>query len=162
MFWTARGGVAGWSSICGTIPPAQAAIGLIVDTDVQMEMVNNLMGWFRKHPFPEYQPNMELPQVSSDSSLCHVQVTNWAHETGFDVGGPERSERCGGASADVARFVAQMLNDYADGVFEVTHEPSEVVGECMTCHSELTRGRESCTTCHKPPIEPTDIHDDFY
>ncbi len=128
-----------------------------------MEMVNELMGWFRVHAFPEYQPaGLDLPQVVADSSLCHVQVTTWSHETGFGTGSEERSERCGGASADVAKFVAQMLNDYADDVFEPQYEPAAVVGECMECHSELTRGKETCTACHKPPLEPEELHEDFF
>lgn len=136
---------------------------MVAEPEDAMELVNELMGWFRQHPFPEFQPaEMDVPAIASDSSLCHVQVTNWSHESGLEVGSPENSERCAGASADVARFTAKILNDYVDGVFEVTHEPSEIVGQCMACHDDHTRGRENCTLCHKPPIEPTDIHDDFY
>ncbi len=162
MFWTARGGVAGWSSICGTIPPAQAAIGLVADTGDQMDMVNQLMGWFKQHPFPQYQPaEMDIPTSVAGSSLCHIAITKWCHETGFANNSPERSERCGGASADVAKFVAQMLNDYIDGVFEITYEPAAVVGECMACHGELSRGKETCTVCHDRGLEPAEIHEDF-
>ncbi|RQD72698.1 MAG: C_GCAxxG_C_C family protein [Tindallia sp. MSAO_Bac2] len=164
MFWTARGGGAGWSSICGTLPPAMAAIGLVVDTDTAMQLVDELFAWFIAHPFPEYQPHGEdYAKVAGDSTLCHVQVSKWLAETGYRQDGPERSDRCGGASADVAKFTVEMLNAYADNAFEAAHSPAAVVGECMACHGGEgfadTRGKETCTECHGNLPDP---HPDGY
>ena len=164
MFWTARGGGAGWSSICGTLPPAMAAIGLVVDTDTAMEMVDELFAWFQGFAFPEYQPEGEdFPRVVGNSSLCHVQVTKWLKEAGYRQDSPERSMRCGGASADVAKFTVEMLNSYADLAFEAVHKPVPIVGECMACHGgggfSDTRAKEDCTECHGNLPDP---HPDGY
>jgi len=164
MFWTARGGGAGWSTICGTLPPAMAAIGLVVDTDTAMTLVDELFAWFKDHPSPEYQPaGMDVTKSVSNSSLCHVIVSKWLADSGLPRSAPEMSERCGGASADVAKFTIEMLNAHADGTFEAAHSPAAVVGECMACHGgdarDDTRGKEDCTECHGNLPDP---HPDGY
>lgn len=118
-------------------------------------MVNELMAWYKDTPFPIYQPaGLNLPTTVADSSLCHVSVTKFMQELDIPRDDPRRSERCGGLTADVAKFTVAMLNDYADhklttGIFK----PSPAVGECMACHSQVSwaHGKENCTSCHGDP-----------
>ncbi len=118
-------------------------------------MINELMAWYKDTPFPIYQPKgMNLPTTVADSSLCHVSVTKFMQLMDIPRDSPERKERCGGLTADVAKFTVAMLNDFADqklntGVFK----PSAPVGECMTCHSKMSyaHGKENCVSCHGDP-----------
>jgi hypothetical protein len=150
MSWAYRGGIYSWGSICGSLPPAIEIIGLVTELDVGAKLINELMAWYKEFPFPEYQPaGMNIPTTVANSSLCHVSVTKWQHATGLDRDSAERKERCGGLTADVAKFTVEMLNKVADtGAFEGKFKPAAVVGECMTCHSKFTHGKESCTDCH--------------
>ncbi len=155
IFWPFRSGVYGWGSICGALPPAICAIAMVADTKVNQQLINELMAWYKDFPFPEYQPaGMDLPTTVADSSLCHVSVTKWMQETGYDRSTPERSERCAGLSADVARYTVVLLNELADGTFVPRHFPSDDAASCMECHgTEVSpaNGKESCTACHGDP-----------
>jgi hypothetical protein len=154
-FTAFKSGVYGWGSICGALVPAIYAINLVAEGEEQVAMINELMAWYKDTPFPIYQPaGMNLPTTVADSSLCHVSVTKFMQELGIPRDDPQRKERCGGLTADVAKFTVAMLNDYADkslttGVFK----PSSAVGECMACHSSISwaHGKESCVLCHGDP-----------
>lgn len=150
-----KSGVVGWGSMCGALPPAIAVISLVADGAQRDAMVGELMAWYAEAPFPIYQPKgLDLPGVAVNSSLCHVSVTKWMNETGFGPRStPERKERCAGLTADICKKTVEMLNQFVnEGVFAATLGPSAVVGECMTCHSELVKpyahGKENCVECH--------------
>ncbi|GAB6060823.1 hypothetical protein JCM31598_39400 [Desulfonatronum parangueonense] len=118
------------------------------------QLCDELMAWYQKFPFPEYQPaGMNLPKIAIDSSLCHVSVTKWMKEAGVARGSEERKHRCGGLTSDTVIKAVQMLNDLADkGTFAATTSPSPVVASCMSCHSAevqpFTHGKENCMSCH--------------
>lgn len=161
MFWSQRGGVAGWGTICGAITPAAALISFVADEETQMSMVNELMAFYQQANFPIFQPaGKDIPQTVANSCLCHVSITKWFHETGFDKDSPEKKERCGGLSGDLAAFAVNMLNAHADGTFEAQYAPAAVVGECQDCHGSQVQGKENCVTCHTDP-QPADLHKDF-
>ena len=154
-FSSFRGGVEGWGSMCGALVPAIAAIGMVAQGPDRAEMVNELMGWYREFPFPEYQEKgFDLPGVAVNSSLCHVSVSVWMNETGYGPRStPERGERCAGLTADVCRKTAQMLNQWAEEQsFVKVYHPAGNVSYCMSCHSEAmppyAHGKESCVDCH--------------
>ena len=146
----------GWASICGALVPPLALIGVVAahDNSVMNQLSDELMAWYQKFPFPEYQPaGMNLPKVPIDSSLCHVSVTKWMKEAGVARGSDERKHRCGGLTADTVMKTVQMLNDMADkGTFAATTKASPLVATCMGCHSTavepLTHGKENCMSCH--------------
>ncbi len=153
MSWAYRGGIYSWGSICGALPPAIDVIGLVTDLENGAILINELMAFYKDAAFPEFQPaGMNVPTTVANSSLCHVSVTTWQHASGLDRNSPERKERCAGVTADVAKFTVEMLNKLADtGAYEGKFKPDDVVGQCMTCHSALTHGKESCTHCHGDP-----------
>ncbi len=159
-FWVFRGGLAGWASICGAIPPAVSVMSLMLPRDRFMDLSDELMAWYQQFPFPEYQPpGRDLVQVPVNSSLCHVSVTKWMQAAGVnDRGAPERGDRCGGLSADVAKFTAQMLNEEFEVGYARQYSPAAVVDECLHCHQDApypTLGKEDCLECH------TDVHEDW-
>lgn len=113
-FYSFAGGFAGNGSLCGTIPVAAMFIGSVTDKDTQKELVNELIQWYKKHPFPEYQPENEIETTISESELCEDSVGTWMKATGFAYTSPERKNRCGGVSADTAVWVVNKLNEFLD------------------------------------------------
>ncbi len=153
MFEFARGGVQSWGTLCGSLIAACGIIGLVCNKENSANLVNNLMAWYQQFPFPEYQPaGMNLPTTVAGSTLCHISVTKWLEVNGGKHGDPPRKERCGGLTADVAKFTVEMLNELADKqAFTVIFKPAAAVSACKTCHADDTIGKDDCTTCHGDP-----------
>lgn len=150
-----KSGIHGWGSICGALVPCIYAINLVAEGDEQVAMINELMAWYKDTPFPIYQPaGMNLPTTVADSSLCHVSVTKFMQKMNIPRNSPERKERCGGLTADVAKFTVALLNDFSDQKLNTgVYQPSGPVGECMACHNnfEWAHGKENCVLCHGKP-----------
>jgi hypothetical protein len=149
--------VAGWGSICGSLPPAAVFISLFTDEATQVKLVDQLMAWYQQAPFPMYQPEkLNLPQTVAESTLCHVSITKFLKEGNgaWDMKSHEKHARCGGLSADVAVFTINMLNDHFDNKFETLYKPAAGVSECKKCHGSFTQGKDSCTECHGGLVDP--------
>ena len=155
-FWPFRGGLANWGSICGAIPPAVTIMSMVLEEERFMELSDELMAWYQKFPFPEYQPaGLDLPQVEVNSSLCHISVTKWMVEAGVESRGDDkRGERCAGVTADVAKFAAEMLNKEFEEGYVAEMAPAAAAEDCMECHANEpypSLGKEDCTECHGDP-----------
>jgi len=167
------GGVIGWGSVCGTLNGSSAVITLVVGKEYS-KVVNELLAWYTETPFPsdisnEYAKNHEflvekyktdkvLPQTVSRSTLCHVSVNTWCKATEHASKSPERAERCGRMSADVAAKTVELLNQYALGKFVPT--VAAKASECSECHfmgenyeaGQFIIGKErNCVDCHGDP-----------
>ncbi|GAB4560930.1 MAG: hypothetical protein Kow0047_07870 [Anaerolineae bacterium] len=171
-----EGGMAGYGSLCGALNGAAAAITLVAGEELYKKLVTELLTWYTQTPLPteisnQYAANHEflveelktdavLPQSVSNSTLCHVSVTNWCLASGYASGSKERSERCGRLTGDVAAKAVELLNvALVDGAFEPAMSlPKETEG-CITCHTvgkdfqagQFTRGKENCLSCHESP-----------
>lgn len=170
MMGYGTGGVGGWCTLCGALNGACAAIAMV--TANFKPIVNELMLWYTRTPFPsetannyavnhqylvdKYKSDKALPQGVPGSPLCHVTVTRWCKENGFASGSSERSERCARISGDVAAYVATLLNADLDGKFEPVLKESPEVAGCRSCHKkgkefevgQWTRGKMECGDCH--------------
>lgn len=155
-----EGGVVGWSTVCGALNGASAAINLVCGEDVYGKIINELMGWYTQAPFPMGKPKQpkvdkELAQNASGSPLCHVSVTNWCKVSGYGAKSAERSERCARLTGDVAAHTVELLNQYADGQFAAKYVSPTTISECMSCHGKAamnnTRGKMDCVQCHDLP-----------
>ncbi|NLZ38701.1 MAG: Tat pathway signal protein, partial [Firmicutes bacterium] len=71
------------------------------------------------------------------------------------VDSEEKTERCAGVSADVAKKTVELLNAYFDNKFTPVHK-SEGVDTCKSCHSTDIQGKDNCINCHG---DVDDIHD---
>lgn len=169
-----EGGMAGWSTTCGALIGAAAAINLVCDGEGTKQLVHELMGWYTQTPFPseisnqyaadevflveEYKTTEILPTSVAGSPLCHVSVSNWCKEAGFASGSSERSERCGRLTGDVAAYTVELLNAYQMEQFEPIFTLSEETEACRNCHfkgkefemGQFTRGKMACNDCHEP------------
>ncbi|MEW6046726.1 MAG: C-GCAxxG-C-C family protein [Bacillota bacterium] len=156
MFRYGEGGVVGWSTLCGALNGAAAAICLVTPKDAYARVINELMGWYTQVAFPQYRPagGADLPTSVSGSPLCHVSVTTWCKVSGYGENSKERKERCARLTADVAAQAVRLLNAHFDGQFTATYAAPASVKECMDCHgpSHLnnTRGKMDCVQCHEP------------
>jgi hypothetical protein len=156
MYFNARGGIMGWGTTCGALISAIGFIGLFVPKEDQGAIINELMAWYQQASFPMYKPSdMDFEQTVANSTLCHVSVTTFLKKNNVSVNSDEKTERCAGVSADVARKTAELLNAYFDNQFTAAHK-SEGTDTCTTCHSDDIQGKDNCITCHG---EVGEIHD---
>ncbi len=108
----AAGGYAGQGTLCGALGGAAVAIGVVTDADTGKKIVGDLWKWYKDFPFPEYKGNdVELPTTLAGSILCADSVGNFMEVQGCAYTDPERKERCGRLTGDVAKKVVTMLNE---------------------------------------------------
>lgn len=153
MEWAA-GGVAGFSSFCGGLNGACAAIGLICNAADANGFISDLLTWYTQTTLPTniIAPTGALAQSVAGTTLCHNSVTNWCLASGYASGSPERGERCARLVGDIVAKAVEMLNA---GVRLNLPVPASGT-TCVQCHysgtnyaaGQFTRGKEDCTTCH--------------
>ncbi len=145
-----HGGLAGWGTVCGTLPGAGIIIGMVTrDTDVAEAMVNDLAFYYSYTELPSYVPpkimKSEIHQMTmAGTPLCHVSVGKWMSSEGVGFLTEERAERCARLSANVAIETAQMLNDWVEGKYKPKHRPlfnlvaNGITSQnnCMDCHGQ--------------------------
>ena len=168
-----KGGLSGWGSLCGALNGGSAAISLVAGADFA-KLVPELAGWYTETPFPseasnnyaknhqfrvkKYKSDKVFPGSVSNSTLCHVSVTNWCKASGYASGSPERAERCARLAGDVAARAVELLNAYHAKKFKAAFVTPAAAQVCQSCHSmgpdfkkgQFTQGRENCSLCHKP------------
>ncbi len=70
------------------------------------------------------------------SPLCHVSVTRFCKENGYESGSKQRSERSARLTTDMAYFVAVQLNKMLDSKYEKELTIHDDVQECRSCHGK--------------------------
>lgn len=148
------GGAMGWSTLCGA--PNGAAMAIYLVSKEPVPLIDEVFGYYQATPLPDYTPKkakFKIASSVSDSTLCHVSVTNWCKETGLKAFSPERAERCAHLVASVARKTVEVLNAQKAGKFNAAFPVPAEVQACRGCHDkggelENTRGKMSCTSCH--------------
>lgn len=155
-----EGGVAGWSTLCGTLIGGGAVLTLIAGKEDYSKLVDELMGFYSETTLPtkKHEGYAKFPgqvQSVSGSPLCHVSVTRWCKVSGKKAFSPERNDRCAKLTGDVAAYVVELLNKHAEGTFVPTYTLPKEVQTCRGCHDkdgkvENTRGKMYCTQCHEP------------
>ncbi|MBI4787839.1 MAG: C_GCAxxG_C_C family protein [Chloroflexi bacterium] len=157
-----EGGGVGWATLCGALNGSALAINLVLKD--YAPVVNDLFDWYTKTAFPTFKPATPKVVISatsvSNSPLCHVSVTEWCQAAKVKTESPDRSERCGRLTADVAAQAVQLLNDYVDGKFKAAYVVNQSVQTCGVCHLkggviEDARGKMDCVQCHEPVSLPT-------
>ena len=129
-------GAAGYgvASLCGSLGGACAVIGLFCEAEDARALRDQLFDWYKKEPFPGYQPEIESVNTVSNSVLCADSVGIYMEETGYAMSDPGRLARCAGLSAEVAVKTIELLNihfgfEAAPVVEEAPAEEEETAGE---------------------------------
>ena len=169
MHYGAGGGEL-WGSLCGTVNGGLAALAIFVsDTALRRQMANQLVTWYEQTKQPVWNPTtplkpvpVKLPKSKSNSLLCHVSVSRWVQQSGYDPFSAERADRCGRLAASVAEFVAMMLNEaMIKGNLQDRKQISKPAESCLNCHGRGEAGlnepdilsRMNCTPCHDTEVD---------
>ncbi|MET1102252.1 MAG: C-GCAxxG-C-C family protein [Pyrodictiaceae archaeon] len=173
LLWQKGGGV-GYGATCGALAGAASVISLVLPEKLADQAINQLFRWYETYPFPSWTPPDKLveqygkvkgplPRSISYSILCHVSVTRWCLAARKSSGSPERAERCGRLTGEVAAKAAEILNEiFKTGkVPFVAVDPFTANAEygCRSCHRKgapyetggWTRAKMDCIVCHKAP-----------
>jgi hypothetical protein len=153
------GGVAGWSSLCGTVNGSAALMSLFVKKEEQLQqLVDELFLWYQQTELPLYVPpkpalDIDIAKSVSNSVLCHVSLTRWCKVSGHKTFSKPRNERCKRLSADTAKKTVEILNAHFASRFSAARKHNEKTQQCRSCHAkgselENTLGKMSCTACH--------------
>jgi hypothetical protein len=165
MEW-GKGGSWGWGTLCGALIGGLTGINVCQSVAKAQKLGNELTGWYSQTEFPTDISNQyavegkfydtrnqnELIQTMCGSPLCHISVSAWCAASGVGRTAPERSERCGRLTGDVAAYAVQIMNDELNENFTPLYSEPETVGYCMTCHGPTamndTIGKMECVQCH--------------
>lgn len=102
----------GVGTLCGALGAAVAAIGLVCEPDDAHEITQELFKWYKDAELPIYQPDIELPKTVAGSVNCADSVGNFIKESEYNMGDPERKERCACLTGDVAGKTVELLNKH--------------------------------------------------
>lgn len=100
----------GTGTLCGSLAGALTFIGLVCQPADANEVRNQLFAWYREHPFPEYQPEMESITTVAHSVNCADSVGIYMAATGYKMPDPGRKARCAAVTAEVAVKTITLLN----------------------------------------------------
>lgn len=140
-----HGGAVGWGTLCGTLTGAGIVTGFAAGKEGE-EILNDVIAWYAETELPIYKPASPKATFKStnisDSPLCHISVGKWMKKEGVALKSPERKDRCARVAADVAFQTVTLLNQWADGKFEMKNKQQSVEygitaqDNCMECHGD--------------------------
>jgi hypothetical protein len=111
--FTGAAGGYGQATLCGSIGVAATCIGAVCDVDTQKKLISELSKWYKKQPFPNYQPEgLGLPQTVADSVLCEESVGKFMEVSGFEYASAERKSRCASVAGEVTKKMVELLNEH--------------------------------------------------
>lgn len=140
-----HGGTVGWGTLCGTLMGAGLATSFAFGKDGE-KILNDVMAWYGEAELPTWRaksPKANFKHTNiSDSPLCHISVGKWMKKEGVALKSPERKDRCAMVAASVAYHTVTLMNQMADGKFEMQNgSQSKEYGitaqnNCTECHGD--------------------------
>ncbi len=157
-----EGGLAGWGTVCGSNAGANIVSNVIIgpriaepEHDQGHTIGSEMLQWYSETALPVFIPKepkqkTKIVQTTSNSPLCHISVGKWMKKSGFDLGSPERRDRCARITASVAYKLVLDLNAWKDGKYasKAYWTPGKALG---------ITGQQNCSDCHGSavPSPPT-------
>ncbi len=168
-----KSSIANCGGTCGALIGGAQVISLFFPRKIAIPLQAELLRWYEVTPLPIFKPKKGSVKVDgkitanpSDSILCHVSVSRWCNASGFGADSPERSERCGRLTADVAKKTAELIALQMDNKFKSRFAASKVQESCRVegCHGgndekfavANLKGTMECTPCHSGTIHTAD------
>ena len=113
MFKSFSGGFAGEASLCGTLGVAATFFGAVLEPDEAKPAIKEMMNWYKTADLPIYDSGNRPSATTTvaDSTLCYESVSQYMKAEDLSYGDAERKERCASVSADVAKYVVEVLNE---------------------------------------------------
>lgn len=168
------GGIKSWGTVCGTLNGAAMAIAMFFTGTTQAELVNEVFTWYEKTKLPTFKPANPkngvakiLPKSQARSALCHVSISRWVDESGFDPFSPERADRCGRMAANITKFTIGLLNKALNNKFKAKNQISTFAAGCLGCHSNANPttmdepdvlSKMDCELCHDAEVDRSSPH----
>ena len=161
-----RGGGWGWGTLCGALTGALTAINICQPKRAASRLGDELLGWYTQTAFPTDISNQYAVegrfveahnrdaqvQTVCGSPLCHVSVDTWVGAAHVGATSPERRERCGRLTGDVAAYTVKIMNDEFREAFTPLYAAPASIAYCMNCHGkdgfDDTLAKMECTQCH--------------
>lgn len=109
MLASASGGF-GAGTLCGSLAGALMAVGLILEPADAKAVTKDLFAWYRKHPFPGYQPELTNPTTVADSIDCLESCSKFMSETGLTMADDGRKARCASVTGETAAKAVELIN----------------------------------------------------
>lgn len=109
MLASASGGF-GAGTLCGSLAGALMAVGLILEAADAKAVTKDLFAWYRKHPFPGYQPEITNPTTVADSIDCLDSCSKFMAETGLTMADDGRKARCASVTGETAAKAVELIN----------------------------------------------------
>jgi len=112
MFKSFSGGFASEASLCGALGVAATFFGAVLEPEEARPAIKEMFDWYRAADLPIYDSGERSASTTvAGSTLCYDSVSKYIKVEGLAYGDPERKERCASVTADVAKYVAEVLNE---------------------------------------------------
>ena len=129
MMALAAGGF-GCQELCGALAGACAMIGLFCEPKDAGEIRNQLFAWYRKEPFPTYQPEYTAVTTVAEGITCRESVNKFMKANNLEMGDAPRKARCAALTGEVVVKTIELLNVHFgfEEAAPVVEEPAAELG----------------------------------
>jgi len=162
-----QAGLAYYGSLCGALNGCAAALSLFVpDVPEKFAMIQDLAVYYEETPLPIYIPKVDnypgkMPPNAAKSILCHLSLDKWIKNSGTNLEGYTRVERCIRVTCDMVAKTVELLNEYHKDRQQTLAHLMPLLAEtqsCVECHSDKhgrydSISKMNCTECHSQPQE---------
>ena len=100
----------GCQSLCGALAGACLMLGFFCEPKVAGELRNQLFDWYRKEPFPTYQPEYTAVTTVAEDITCNLSVNKFMKANNLQMGDMPRKARCAALTGEVVVKTIELLN----------------------------------------------------
>ena len=100
----------GCQTLCGAVAGACLMLGFFCEPAVANQLRNQLFDWYRKEPFPSYQPEYKAVTTVADDITCNASVNKFMKANNLQMGDAARKARCAALTGEVVCKTIELLN----------------------------------------------------
>ena len=100
----------GCQTLCGALAGACMMLGFFCEPAVAADLRNQLFAWYRKEPFPTYQPEYTAVTTVAEDITCSASVNKFMKANNLQMGDDARKARCAALTGEVVVKVIELLN----------------------------------------------------
>ena len=133
----------GCQTLCGALAGACMMLGFFCEPAVAADLRNQLFAWYRKEPFPTYQPEYTAITTVADDITCSASVNIFMKANNLQMGDAPRKARCAALTGEVVCKVIELLNiqyGYEEAAPVVEEAPAELAANEYIGTSSTERG----------------------
>ena len=135
----------GCQTLCGALAGACLMFGFFCEPKAANELRNQLFDWYRKEPFPTYQPEYKAVTTVAEDITCNSSVNKFMKANNLQMGDDARKARCAALTGEVVVKAIELLNvlygyeEAAPVVEEAAPElaANEYIGTSSTSRGEM-------------------------